>query len=287
MSARTDAGLATVYHSPMTSTVGPLRLSAPLLAAAIAGGCGKAPRMDPVDGSISDGPVVGTQDNPARTCAALHAAGRPSDVYWLRDPQAQNPAFQVYCEQQLNGGGWAMVENSVRRDDGTTTTFWQFKYADRLTQLGTPAADQNYYDGALYLLGTEYMDVFVDLQDKTSVAAVMTATGINPTTMQFTTPHLTVGNSDVYVNQFAGGWSSQDFDGDPFAQNCAVQFANVAQHYGACWTYNLGADADLVIIDGGVGPHVNSATLSALGLSPQADGGVYSQVKRIARFARW
>jgi hypothetical protein len=241
-----------------------------------------------VDGPPSDASPPGTKDNPARTCAELRVAGAPSGVYWLSDPVTPGAAFEAYCEQQLNGGGWVMLENSVRRADGTTTAFWQFKYADRLKQMGTLAVDQNYYNGALYLSGKEYMDVFVDLQGKTAVAAVMTATGFNPTTMQFTNPLLTVGNTDVFGSQFAGGWSSQDRDLDPAANdNCATLYSNVAQHYGSCWAYSLGSDADEPKLDGGVGPHVHNPVLTDLGLALQGTTGVYSQVKRIARFTRW
>jgi hypothetical protein len=197
----------------------------------------------------------------------------------------------VYCEQQINGGGWAMLENSVRRADGTTTAFWQFKYADRLKQLGTPAPDQNYYDGSLYLLGTQYMDVIVDLQNKLVVAATMTATGFNSTTMAFVGPAITGGNNDIYNGQFASGWASQDQNFNTAAtDNCAVLYSNVAQHYSKCWAYNLGSDAPPGL-DGGVGPHVLNKVLTALTLSLQPGGdtgdGTGSQVNRIARFTRW
>jgi hypothetical protein len=275
--------------------------------AMIAAGCGKVAGSNsvPVD-AIADAPVIddaaadgapvdgappgspGSKDNPAHTCAELNLAKIPSGVYWLSDPAGLSPPFQVYCEQQLNGGGWAMLENSVRRDDGTTTTFWQFKYADRLKQMGTLAVDQNYYNGSLYLIGKDYMDVFVDLQGKTVVAAVMTAAAFNATTMRFSMPSLTVGNAQVFNGQFASGWSSQDHDDDEGATaNCAVLYGNVAQHYNDCWAYSLGSDADTPVLDGGVGPHVINVVLTALGLSLQPNGGTYSQVKRIARFTRW
>jgi hypothetical protein len=277
--------------------------SVPLLAM-IALGCGKVPSPGSpsddasggddaaVDGAPIDGPptdaLPGSKDNPSRTCAELRLAGMASGLYWLRDPAGQGPAFQVYCEQQINGGGWVLLENSMRRADGTTAAFWQFTYADRLKQLGTLAADQNYYDGALYLIGKEFMDVFVDLQGKAAVAAVMTATGFNATTMQFTAPSLTVGNVQVFNGQFASGWSAVGFDGDaaPTA-NCALLYSNIAQHYNNCWAYSLGSDADAPTLDGGVGPHVHNAVLTALGLSLQTNGGTYSQVNRIARFTRW
>ncbi|HEX3763374.1 MAG TPA: fibrinogen-like YCDxxxxGGGW domain-containing protein [Kofleriaceae bacterium] len=240
-----------------------------------------------VDGPPSDAPG-GSQDNPAKTCTELRMAGMPSGVYWLRDPATPTSAFQAYCEQQLNGGGWTLLENSVRHADGTTAAFWQFKYADRLKQLGTLAVDQNYYNGALYLAGKEYMDVFVDLQGKAAVAAVMTATGFNPATMAFTGPALTVGNMDVFTSQFASGWSSQDFDGDPdAANNCATLYNNIAQHYKNCFAYSLGSDAGSPAPDGFGGPHVSSALLSTLMLTPETSGGQYSQVNRIARFTRW
>jgi len=260
-----------------------------LLFAGLLTACGGVSARSPADSAVTSEPL-GTEANPARTCAELDVAGMPSGVYWLHQTALQDAAFRVYCEQDFNGGGWAMLENSVRRDDGSTTTFWQFKYDDRLREFGTLAPDQNYYNGALYKIGTEYMDVFTDLADKTVGAAVMTAKGFNPTTMQFMQPALTIGSADVFGGQFASGWSSQDHDGDPYADgtaNCAKAYANIAQHYSACWIYNLGADADADVFDGGVGPHVNNTLLTTLGLMLQPGGGSYSQVKRIARFVRW
>lgn len=161
-------------------------------------------------------------------------------------------------------------------------------YAGAVGWIGALAINQNYYNGALYLAGKEYMDVFVDLQGKTAVAAVMTATGFNATTMQFTAPKLTIGNAQVFNGQFAAGWSAQDFDGDAGATaNCATLYSNIAQHYNDCWAYSLGSDADSPALDGGVGPHVINVVLTALGLSLQPSGGTYSQVSRIARFTRW
>ncbi|MBC7977453.1 MAG: hypothetical protein H7138_20965 [Myxococcales bacterium] len=254
-----------------------------------------------VDAAVDDGPAIdgapaapGTMENPARTCAELQGIGAPSGAYWVRDPR-DGSAVEVYCEQALNGGGWAMVANSVRRADGTTLAFWQFPHADRLTRRGTPAADQNYYQGGLYVIGREYMDVVVDLQGKSAVAAVMTATGIDPETMKLETPMKISGNQSLFVNQFASGWSARDYDGDLHAPyNCGAYYSNVAQHYGACWAYSLGSDADgdasnpdAPFADNGVGPHVHFGVLNEFGLARQPGGGDYSQVQRIARFTRW
>jgi len=267
-----------------------------LVAAALVAGCGSVPDDPARDAAPSpdspapptDGPpTLGSKERPAENCdELLTALGPHSGVYWVKHPDGRSPAFQVYCEQEINRGGWAMVENSVRKDDGTTNAFWGFGYGDRLSQKGVAAADDNYYQGSLYLIGRDYMDIIVDLQDKQALAAVMKATGIDPGTMRFTDPELVIGNRDVFANQFASGWSAFDFDGDVFApKNCATEFGNVAQHYAQCWAYNLGADAEAPVLDGGVGPHVNTDTLVALGLA--GDGTVYSQVKRIARFTRW
>jgi hypothetical protein len=282
------------YMHPMMRSAASLRLRMSLLVG-VAAGCGDVGghQVEDAPPPPSDGEAaVGSELNPARTCAALKTAGMPSGSYWLRNAAGQAP-YPVYCEQDLNGGGWALLENSVRRDDGTTTTFWQFSYDDRLSRLGTPAPDQNYYDGALYLHGAEYLDLFVDLSGKAAVAAIVTVEGFNPTTMRFTNPKLTIGNTSVFNSQFAGGWSSYDHDddlhnpADGTEPNCARVYGHVAQHYAACWIYNLGADADADRLDGGVGPHVHNMLLTQLGLAAQPAVGNYSQVSRIARFARW
>ena len=279
-------------------------LAAPGLRAALCagallvGGCGQvasAPDAAPTHDAPADAaevpdapPALGSQARPAKDCAELRdMVGPNSGVYWVRNPDGVNPAFDVYCEQVLNGGGWAMVLNSVRSPEGHTTEFWQLEYAVRFNRIGTAAPDQNYYNGFLYQVGTTYMDVFVDLDAKAAVAAVMTTTGIDRTTMKFGNPMLMLGDAGVFNNQFAAGWAAKDYDGDPSDGNCASSFANVAQHYGGCWVYNLGADADQPVLDGGVGPHVYNPVLAGLGLAAQPGGGSYSQVKRIARFTRW
>ena len=266
--------------------------SSPADATEVADASAEDARVD--DAARVDGPPVdalpGSRDNPARTCAELKLAGMASGVYWMLPPSGVGATFEVYCEQTINGGGWAMVLNSVRRADGTTAAFWQFKYADRLKLLGTAAPDQNYYNGSLYVIGKEYMDVIVDLQDKLVIAALMTATGINVTTMRFTAPTFMTGNLQVFNGQFAAGWSSQDFKGDDAPgvnNNCSKLYNNIAQHYANCWAYSLGSDFEDPRADGGVGPHVINVVLTALGLASQTNGGVYSQVKRIARFTRW
>lgn len=251
---------------------------------------GDAAAGQAADGATGDArPLLGTEAMPAADCAELRDAGFPSGVGWVRHPDGVSAAFPVYCEQELNDGGWAMLYNSVYREDGTTTAFWQFDYAARLGRMGTPAPDENYYHGALYLIGVDYFDAITDLAGTTAVAAEVTVEGFDQASMAFIAPVQTAGNLGVFTNQFATGWSSRDHDGDTYEMNCATRFGDVAQHYSSCWTYNLGADADGVppFLDGGVGPHVNNTNLGQMGLAVQPDGGSYSRVQRIARFTRW
>jgi hypothetical protein len=263
------------------------------LACVALAGCGSpadvkvdAPPIDTaVDVLLVDAPSLGSQANPALSCVALRTAGKPSGVYYLQDPVTA-AAFQTYCDQDRAGGGWALVFRSVLKMDGTTTAFWQIPYAMRMTQKGDAMPGANFYAPTLYREGREYTDVVVDLQGTSAVALVATATGFNATTMRFTAPVKMSGDQVAFDNQFAAGWSSTDHDGDDSATvNCAGTFEGVAQHYGSCWNYNLGADADLPYLDGGVGPHMNGAAAAALGLA--TDGSGYTRVNEIARWARW
>jgi len=248
----------------------------------------------PDDASTIDAPpdrgAVGSAINPAASCAEIRdAVGPKSGVYWLRHPDGKSPQFAVFCEQTLNGGGWAMVYNSVLTN-GQTTAFWQFGYADRFKRFGVQKADTNFYDGSLYLLGKDYFDIITDLSGKTAVALEMSAIGIDDKTMRFMAPTYKTGAQAIFDHQFKGGWSAKDFDGDDNPSNCAGLFSSVAQHYSSCFAYNLGSDADGTtapeFFDGGVGPHANSGTV--LGpLMLTGDGSGFSRVKRIARFTRW
>ena len=242
-----------------------------------------------IDAPVGDRPPgLGSERNPADSCEQLRVlAGPISGVFWVKHPDGVSPPLEVYCEQQLNQGGWAMVYNSVLTEPGVTTAFWRISYVERLRKLGTAAADQNYYDGRLYSIGVDYMDVIVDLEGTSAIAALVHADGVNQETMAFENPRLTAGNPEVFRNHFASGWSSLDADHDPYGSNCAAMYDNVTQHYGGCWVYNLGADADTPTLDGGVGPHVHGPVLTALGLAQQPSGGGYSRVRRIARFTRW
>ena len=238
-----------------------------------------------IDASAPDAAAaLGSKDHPAKSCVELQVAGAKSGPYWLQPTGLD--AVETYCDQDTNGGGWALVVNSVKTD-GKTLIFWQFPYADRFKTAGTPAPDQNFYAGSLYKAGTTYMDVIADLNGKSTVAMIASTTGIDPDTMRFAKPELISGNKSLFDFHFAAGWSSADHDGDDHAaSNCAATYNNVAQHYHDCWYYNLGADVESGI-DGGVGPHVDDGIMGALGLGLQPSSGGHSQVSRIARLAKW
>ncbi|MDC0714821.1 fibrinogen-like YCDxxxxGGGW domain-containing protein [Stigmatella sp. ncwal1] len=217
------------------------------------------------------------------SCKALQSSGGGmlSGVYWVQPAGAQPRT--VYCDMETNGGGWALVYNSILGIN--TTDFWNIAYLDRFGRRGRPSLDALFYDGSLYLNGTSYMDVIEDLQGKTVVAMTAWAEKIDPYSMRFVSPQLVSGNAAIYQAQFAGGWSTREFDGDTWSGNCASYYANVTQHYSACWYYNLGADADPLMEDGRVGPHLHSVTAQSLGLS--TDGSEYTRVRRISRFVKW
>jgi hypothetical protein len=243
-----------------------------------------------VDASVEA--TLGSEARPAAGCRQLRDAGAPSGAYWVRPLEPGLPSIQVYCEQAVAGGGWALLYNSVHRIDGTTLAFWNIPYEERFRIKGAPGLADNYYAGGNYVLGTSYLDVIVDGAGTAAVAAVVDSAGIDIRTMVIGTPVLVEGNDDVFRSQFAAGWSSPDFDGDTReagagSLNCAVYYGNVTQHYSKCWTYNLGADAEEPYEDGGVGPHVANSVLVALGLVVQPDGADYSRVQRISRFVRY
>jgi hypothetical protein len=242
-----------------------------------------APGEDEVDASPD---ALGGVNNPAASCAELRDAGAESGRYWIQHPVMEGVAFQLYCEQELGGGGWALLYNSVL-SAGETTAFFQIGYDDRWEVKGTPDPAANYYHGALYAFGTEYLDVVTDLAETTVVAARVDTGGVDEATMAFESPMLVAGNISVFNAQFAAGWASSDHDLDTHVDgNCASLYCGVSQHYSSCWSYNLGCDAPATD-DVGVGPHVGNSVLTAMGLALQPDGGTYSRVQRIARFTRW
>jgi hypothetical protein len=229
------------------------------------------------------------------SCAALLTAGMTlSGSYYVNNPHPADAGLTgmpvlVYCDQLTNGGGWALVHNSVLAP--STLAFWTILYADRLGRRGQPSISEDFYDGSLYqTAAASYMDVIEDLQGDIVQAFEATSDGISSTTMKFTNPVKVSGNMAAFTDQFASGWSAPDYDGDTYTPgNCSTVYNNVTQHYSGCWTMNLGSDADSSggdSTDQTFGPHVHSAAIATpLGLVN--DGSNYTRVRRLSRFVKW
>lgn len=245
------------------------------------------------DPSYGDSP-----DMALRSCQHLYAMGvRRSGVYFLKPdaPQSQQ-TLTTYCDMETQGGGWAMVYNSVL---GTNTIdFWNIPYAERLGRRGRPSLDSNFYEGNLYLYrktefadAVKYMDVVEDLSGKTVVLVTAKVDGFDASTMRFQEPQFLNGNQSVFNYHIASGWSAPDYDGDTYWRQCANwNSVKVTQHYHTCWNYNLGADFSDdeeggPELDAGVGPHLVSHIAATLGLA--TDGTRFTRVRRITRFVRW
>ena len=105
-----------------------------------------------IDAATPDAAALGSQANPAASCVVLRDMGASSGVYWLKDTNGST--FETYCDQQRNGGGWALVYRSVLTT-GQTTAFFQLTYAQRMDNKGDPQPGQNFYAGSVYHLGRD------------------------------------------------------------------------------------------------------------------------------------
>ncbi|WP_437738288.1 fibrinogen-like YCDxxxxGGGW domain-containing protein [Sorangium sp. So ce1335] len=241
-------------------------------------------------------------------CSAV-PDGAPGGVYTI-DPDGTGPQepLQVHCGEPADGGRWALVYNSVggRVDEehGTTRAFWNIPYRARLSPKGKPSLDDNHYQPGLYSAGREYRDEIEDTDGKVAEVLFATAAGIDAEDMTLSSPELVTPKhvdedgediDKIFANQFGAGWSSPDFDGDDMSdRNCAVAYGDVTQHYGSCFVYSLGADADeptagqsvdAAIADDDWGPHLDTEVAERFELSN--DGTQYTRVKRISRWTRW
>jgi hypothetical protein len=215
-----------------------------------------------------------------KSCADLPTATKSGPFQVKPD----SLAIDTYCDFVAPAGPWTLVFSSNGDPNGKTTAFWDIAYADRFKTKGVANPVQNFYAGELYRYGRTYRDDVVDLNKKSFVAMVATATGFDPIKMTFTNPSLVSGNNAAFSAQFAAGWAAKDYDGDTYVDNCATRFSSVMQHYSSCWSYNLGSDADPPYLDDGWGPHIGGL---AGELGTATDGSLYTRVSRITRWTKF
>jgi predicted nucleic acid-binding Zn-ribbon protein len=215
-----------------------------------------------------------------------------SDVNAVKLAHAAKREINALSEKLKGSFSKALVVfNSVANEQGAnakgdanTLAFWQIPYLDRFKVKGIPALalHSNYYNPTLYQSKgpATYVDVVEDLEGKVALLMTASADGIDPKTMKMINPKFIEGNKGVYEYQFASGWSSHDYDSD--GNNCATAFGKVTQHYGNCWYYSLGADADSPRDDNHWGPHLQNEIAQPLNL--KTDGSSYTRLRRITRY---
>jgi hypothetical protein len=275
------------------------------------GGSGGSTSTTMSSGGGGSGGSTTTTTMPPTTpasCAEAKTAGMAASGTVVIDPDGDmigEDPFLVYCDQVYDGGGWALVYNSVADmnvPNGQTTAFWNISKADSLKPKGTPGVMANYYDGRLYKYKPNqiFRDEILDYEGVLFADAVrVKSNGFDEGMMKFAGPEKLSGNAFLFAAHFNGHWSSADFDGDGdgiATNNCALldspAMTGVSQHYAGCWYYSLGADADVPNLDGGWGPHVTlsliamDAALTNLKVEP-TPGQYGGRVKRISRFTRW
>ena len=238
--------------------------------------------------------IGGSPGTAGNSCEELLQEGVTlSGVYYVINPASAdslqvNQPVQVYCDQVTNGGGWALIYNSVLGP--STLDFWNIPYANRFSRDGRPSLDSNFYDGSLYQTSSAtYMDIYEDLRGKAAIAVAVTSNGFDSITMKFNNPVKLSGDDGAFFCNFNSGWSAPDYDGDASSSsNCSTAYNNVTQHYCGCWNMNLGSDGDSSggdTTDQRVGPHVATSVLNILGLAN--DSSTFSRVRRISRFVKW
>ncbi|HYX38323.1 MAG TPA: hypothetical protein VE954_34915 [Oligoflexus sp.] len=240
---------------------------------------------------------VFTKASLAAVIVSSAASAQTSLLNVVAVQQARIDALENQLKEDVCGTYGQVVFNSVANLKGTqatgdqnTRTFWNIPYVERFKTKGqlTRNLSKNYYNGDLYRKGPAvYTDVFEDLSGKIITILRAQADGIDERTMHFINPKLIGGNELSYTHQFASGWSSSDQDFDSHGTlNCATSYGNVTQHYGTCWIYNLGVDAEGSNLDEDWGPHINSDVLAPAGSGVQTDKTLYTRVSRVTRCAK-
>jgi hypothetical protein len=190
----------------------------------------------------------------------------------------------------------AIVFKSIGNAKGTSASdlenprkFFQIPYANRLKDKGDCKLG-NCYNPSLYLSypGKKMLitDTLTNPDGSEVVLFTATVGGINKETMSFIDPSFKTGNKEIYNHQLAAGWSSSDYDADSYSANCSATYAQITQHYGSCWYYSIGSDAEGDHIDGDWGPHFYKPQLPAGAKGMDGDTSTYVRVKGITRYIK-
>ncbi|MEY3903395.1 MAG: hypothetical protein RL189_2701 [Pseudomonadota bacterium] len=200
-----------------------------------------------------------------------------------------------FSGEQITDHG-TIVYKSVGNGKGKTAPlsenprkFFQIAYADRFKDKGD-CKQGNCYNPSRYLShpGKKMLitDTVTNPDGREVVLFTATVGGINKETMSFIDPSFKTGNKFIYEQQLAMGWSSADYDADSHSGNCAAAYGKITQHYGSCWNYNLGADAEGDLLDGDWGPHFYKPALPVGAKGMDGDASSYVRVKAITRYIK-
>lgn len=217
----------------------------------------------------SDTPAVGTRERPAQSCMHIkETTGSTTDgrVWVDIDGDAAREAFEVYCDQNTDGGGWALVwvyeftdfENFQSEGNAVTPRpSWPVAQADTPVSTTTPTGPEvlGALDWALWReLGTAFV-IKSDLADhvacepgrgsivhgtsgwvacRTVADVTPVCDGVVPRDMFFGPYGPSLRADDLYY-YFDGNLSNNWPTHDPCGQNTPQHVATPARRGGSMW----------------------------------------------------
>jgi hypothetical protein len=236
---------------------------------------------------------------PERADASPYARARAITRYVKKLDEVAQTFYTEKAKEMIptNAGYGSILYRSVGNTYGASVAekddpvkFFTIAYADRLKDKGDCADATLCYRPSLYDAPynkkLQITDTVVGSDGVERVMFVARIAGIDKTTMKVISPEFVEGNQSIYLNQLAYGWASKDYDADTWSNNCATYYSGITQHYGACWVYNLGSDADSDLLDQRWGPHVHAANLPSGSLAEDGDSSGYVKVRAITRYVK-
>ncbi|XP_072005550.1 angiopoietin-related protein 6 [Engystomops pustulosus] len=196
----------------------------------------------PVTKTISTEPVTNTEpsksEGPWADCYEAFLEGQKSSGIHLLKPQNSNQIMQAWCDQEINGGGWTVIQ---RRQDGSTNFFKTWHNY----KLGFGNLDNEYWLGLenIYWLtkqGSYKLLILMDDWQGRQVSAEYDQFRIEPESdfyrLRLGQYRGTAGDSLSWHNDKQ--FSTLDKDRDSYSGNCA--------HFQkGGWWYNMCAHSNL------------------------------------------